>query len=182
MTDHNTLQMQHADRRLEGREFLEPVLSMSEYCTVALHDDPYPYIVPMNMGYEWDETGLRLYLHMAAKGHRIDLIKRDPHVCVNVCTFLDRCGYRQYRNEGHDYRSITVFGTARILEPKDEEEFLHGLNVLAVQHGRAPVKKVVPDFERRLRILEVTAEQITGKAQYPISDTKDLPIPPNMEK
>ena len=180
MTDHNTLPMQHADRRLTGKEYLEPLLLMNEYCTLAFYDEPYPYIVPMNQGYEWTEDGLILYLHMAPEGHRIDLIRKNPKVAVNICVWRDRRGYPAVKNENHDYRSITIFGTAEIIEgEKDPEAFLHGLNVFATQHGRKAILKYTKSLGDSMHILKVTAEQITGKAQYPIDSPEELVMPEN---
>ena len=180
MTIHKNLTMYHEDRRIKDPTIIHSILGMSEVCTVAIHDEPWPYIVPMNYGYEWDEDGkLIIWLHMAVRGHRIDLISQDPHVAVNVNVFMDRVGHKAYRNESHDYRSVSVFGKAEIIMPDREEEDLHGLECLCKNTGRyrGPLK-MTDDWRNRLRILKVTADEVTAKAQYPISTEEEAAMPP----
>lgn len=91
MTGHRKLQMNHEDRRITEPEYIRVILDKNNVCTVAMQDEPYPYVVPMNYGYVWEEE-LVLYMHMADRGHRLDQLGRDPHVTCNVHLFLDRFG------------------------------------------------------------------------------------------
>ncbi len=175
MTDHNQLIMYHEDRRITDPEIIKAILDMNSICTAALLDEPYPYIVPMNYGYVWEQR-LILYLHMARQGHKVGLIRKDPHISCNINVFLDRFGKKQYRKEGHDYRSVSVFGKAEIITANEPQEFLKGLNALQKNNGR-PLLKRVPKSEELL-VLRVKAEQVTAKAQYPVSDISEAEIPP----
>ena len=69
MTDHTNLKMHREKVRVSDKKMLCAILDMQETCCVALHDEPYPYIVQMNFGYEWGSADL-LFPH----GHR-----RAPH-------------------------------------------------------------------------------------------------------
>ena len=66
--------------RISDKEMLYAILDREESCSVALHDEPYPYVVPMNYGYTWDDK-LIFYFHMAIEGHRIELIKKKSPRC-----------------------------------------------------------------------------------------------------
>ena len=177
MTDHTRLQMHREKVRIRDKEMLKRILDLEECCCVALHDEPYPYIVPMNYGYTWDDQ-LVFYFHMAIQGHRIDLIRKNPLVAVSVSSFLDRVGNSPYRNETHDYRSVTAYGKAQIITPQQEKEYLHGLSVLNMHTGRPPVKQITSVMRERLYVLKITADIVTGKAQYPISSPQEVPMPP----
>ena len=181
MTDHTSLKMHREKVRVSDKKMLCAILDMQETCCVALHDKPYPYIVPMNFGYEWEEQ-LTFYFHMAIEGHRIEQIKQNPHVAVSVWSFLDRVGYDSYRKETHDYRSVTAYGTAEIITPEQEEEYIHGLSVLCMHTGRPAIKGITTEMINRLFVLKITADIVTGKAQYPISTVEEVPIPPNHKK
>ena len=76
MTDHTNLKMHREKVRVSDKKMLCAILDMQETCCVALHDEPYPYIVPMNFGYEWEDQ-LIFYFHMAIEGHRIEQIKKE---------------------------------------------------------------------------------------------------------
>ena len=174
---HQNMTMYHEPRRVTDRAMLCDMLDLSCCCTLALHDEPWPYIVPMNFGYEWEEGSdtPTFYLHMATRGHRLSLIEKDPHVALNVSVFYDRHGKKAYRNENHDYRSVNAFGI--ISEITNEEEAIHALGRICVQSGRPNIVRI-PSGERvRMRLFKVEADIVTGKAQYPISTREEVPMP-----
>ena len=160
MTDHSKLTMCHADRRVSDLKYLIEMLKLNEFCTVAFHDEPFPYVVPMNAGFEWNEgEPLTAWLHMAVRGHRLDLIQKNPNCALNVSTWLDRVRHKRYRKEPHDYRSVTIFGKAEIISADTPEEYLHGLGILAEQHNLPlPALKISPF--RHLKIKK------TGKSHF----------------
>ena len=95
MTDHTTLKMHREKVRVSDKEMLCSILDQEEICSVALHDEPYPYVMPMNYGYTWDDK-LIFYFHMAIEGHRIELIKKNPLVAVSGSSFWGRVGHSSY--------------------------------------------------------------------------------------
>lgn len=175
MTDHTKLKMNHEDRRITEPELIQWILDRNPVCTVAMQDWPYPYIVPMNYGYVWEEK-LVLYMHMAGKGHRLELLKENPCVACSISMFLDRAGKKKYKKEGHDYRSVTVFGKAEAVTKEDPEEFLKGLNALCRNTGRPPLRRIPGNGN--LLVMKVTADIVTAKAQYPVQDIGEIPMPP----
>ena len=61
--------MRRKDREITGRENIEPILQACKVCRVAMTGtDGWPYVIPMNFGYTWDEDGLTLYFHGGVKG------------------------------------------------------------------------------------------------------------------
>lgn len=181
MTDHNELKMHHEARRIRDKETISSILSRCSVATVSLHDEPYPYAVAMNYGFEWEDAPV-FYFHMAVDGHRLRLLEKDPHVALNICEFLDRRGYAAYRNENHDYRSVHAFGTAEIITGKQEAEFLHGMNVLLRNNGRPPMKRVTDDLKKSMLIMKVPADCITAKAQYPLEGAEEAVMPENTKR
>ena len=180
MTDHNNLKMAHEERRIKEPELIRAVLDMTNVCAVALHDEPYPYVVPMNYGYVWEEDGLTLYMHMGVQGHRIDLIRENPHVTCNIQVFLDRWGTKKYRGEGHDYRSVTVYGKAEILTAEDPKEFIKALNALCAATGRPRVTKAPKS--KSLYMMRVKADVVTAKSQYEITKPEEVAMPALLPK
>lgn len=168
--------MYHEDRKILDREMLCAILDQSSTCCVGLHDTPYPYVVPMNFGYTWDkEEGLVIYLHMAQRGHRLSLLAQDPHVGITVYTFYDRRGKKNFRGEAHDYRSVMVFGVAE--EITEEADALMALNQVCLHTGRKGIKQIPPSERPRMRLFRVRAQEVIGKAQYPIAAVDEVPIP-----
>lgn len=53
MTDHSTLKMHREEVRVSDKEMLKAILDRCHTVVVGLHDEPYPYVVPRNLWYEW---------------------------------------------------------------------------------------------------------------------------------
>ena len=149
MADHTTLKMHREKVRVSDKEMLCAILDLEESCSVALHDEPYPYVVPMNYGYTWDDK-LIFYFHMAIEGHRIELIKKKPLVAVSVSSFLGRVGHSSYKNEMHDYRSVTAYSKTEIISPEEGEEYLYGMSVLCLHTGCPAIKHITTEMFNRL--------------------------------
>ncbi len=78
-----------------------------------------------------------------------------------------------YRNEKQDYRSVSVFGRLEIIE--EEEERKNALNAICRQTG-APLLRRVPKNGNPV-VLRLRADQITAKAQYPLSGISEIEMP-----
>ena len=177
MTDHRNVKMTLAAREVKDRALIEEILKMTAVCTVAMHDEPYPYVVPMNYGFEWNDE-LTFYLHMPRRGLRLELLRKDPRVTLTTYTFLDRIGYKPYRGHDHDFRSVFVFGTADLLDPTENpEEFLHAAQVFCNYNKRYDIVEITKPM-RALYMLRVKADIVRCKADYPISTLEEVPIPP----
>lgn len=171
--------MVFADRELKEKEMLRAVIDMCHVCSIGFHDEPYPYVVPVNFGYVWESEPLMLYIHGArADGHMRKLMAQDNRVCAQMNKFIDRNLDASYRGENHDYRSVTVFG--RMEEVEEEAEYVAALNAIRVHNDRSPIFCKAPKALRdQLCIWRITAEEITGKAQYPVSSVAEIEMPPH---
>lgn len=57
--------MRRSDREITDFQELITVMRGCDVCRLALHDEPYPYILPLNFGLEVDGETVRLYFHGA---------------------------------------------------------------------------------------------------------------------
>ena len=129
------------DRILTDRARIEEVLAQAKVLRLGVVDEGRSYVVPLHYGYEWVEAegkaSLVFYAHGAAEGRKIEVLKKNPKVFVEIdydmtvvandpdipCTF------------GAEYASLMGDATATILT--DTEEKIHGLKVLMkTQTGR----------------------------------------------
>ena len=78
--------MRRKDREIFGRDQIEPILQECKVCRIAMIADGKPYVIPMNFGYTWNDTGLTLYFHSGLKGKKIDALKADPRICFEMDT------------------------------------------------------------------------------------------------
>ena len=152
--------MRKKEREIKDKAILEQLLMQSRICRLGLYDGKWPYVVPVNMGYE---PG-RIYFHSSKKGKKMDILRTNPNVCfeldadVEIVTGEKPCDWTTY------YKSIIGFGTAVILE--DEEEKLAGLKVIMRRHG-GPADGFKPEVVPVTAVVRIDITSMTGKANPP---------------
>jgi hypothetical protein len=116
--------MRRKEQEITDKKEIEKILHHGDICRVALFDDDYPYIVPVNYGYQ---DGC-LYFHSAPHGKKIELITKNPKVGFELETDLllvkaaTACGWSMR------YKSIIGYGTARVLS--DRVEVISALDII----------------------------------------------------
>lgn len=122
--------MRKSERELKSFDELVDVLQRCDTIRLGIHDEPYPYIVPLSFGLEVVDGVIHLYIHGAQEGKKHDLIAKDPHVCVEA----DIC--HRFVDTGHsittEYESVIGYGT---VEKVFAEEAVKGLDLLLAHCG-----------------------------------------------
>ena len=80
--------MRRKDRQITDRALISGMLDMTEILHIAVKNEPFPYIVPVNFGYEFRADELVFYFHSAKEGMKLDLLRADPRVAVNAAAFV----------------------------------------------------------------------------------------------
>jgi uncharacterized protein len=87
---------------------VEDLLASEKICRMALNDDPQPYIIALDYLY----LDGKLYFHLADYGRKMEMIKRDPHVSVEIDNFCNSTG---------DFATITLMGQIKRVTNKAEK-------------------------------------------------------------
>lgn len=151
--------MRRSDREITDRNEMINVMKRCDVCRLALNDEGYPYILPLNFGMEADEEKIVLYFHGADKGRKYELIERDNRV-----SFEMDCAHRLVVDEGRGHCTMeyeSVIGRGRV-EMVPEEEKCEALRSLMRQYHPENVnfdERVMP----RTRVFKLTVEEMTGK-------------------
>jgi nitroimidazol reductase NimA-like FMN-containing flavoprotein (pyridoxamine 5'-phosphate oxidase superfamily) len=148
--------MRRREREIRDEAGVLEILEKGLVCRLGLYDGQYPYVVPMNYGYR---NG-RVYFHCAREGRKIDILKTNDRVCIEVD--IDT---RVVRGETPcrwtaKYRSVIGFGRARILD--DEREKKAGLDVIMAHYGGDGGEYDEKSLQRT-SLIEVVLENMTGK-------------------
>lgn len=138
-------------------EQIDSLLKRENVLRLGLAVDNKPYIVPLNYGYK---NGV-FYVHCAKEGKKIDMIKKNDLVCVEVegaselVTGDIACKYTM------NFESVIGYGQATILESKDDVK--EGLDVLMAQFSDLPFtynEKVMA----KVSIIKITMDELVGKS------------------
>ena len=153
--------MRRKDREIRDSVELERIIDSAKFLHLGLMDREYPYVVPLHYGYELENGKWVFYMHGAKEGRKLDLIRANPNVCIELETEAElisggdvACRY------GSSYASVIGIGKAKILE--ETEEKIHGLQLL-MQHQTGRDFSFTEQMAAGVAVIRVTLQKIAGK-------------------
>lgn len=161
--------MRKKDREITDRGELLDLLGRNIVLRLGLCRDNIPYVVPLNYGWEEADGRLFLYMHSAAEGEKLDMLRENPNACFEIDCSLRLLSGKNPGEYTMGYESIIGFGRMELLT--DEAEKRHGLTVL--------MKSVAPHIEKPAfpaQLVQITAvlrlevASFTGKRYKPNRD------------
>ncbi|MEL7646365.1 MAG: pyridoxamine 5'-phosphate oxidase family protein [Anaerolineaceae bacterium] len=149
--------MRRITQQLSETEALDMLKSGSSGVMALAGDEGYPYAVPLSYAY----CEGKLYFHVAKSGHKLDAIARNDKVsfCVIQKDEVIPADFTTH------YRSVIVFGRARILT--DEAEKRRALRLLVEKYSPGFLAEGEAEITRsweRFHALELRIEHMSGKA------------------
>ena len=153
--------MRRKDREVTDIKEILRIIDKAKVLRLGLFDGDYPYIVPLHYGYVFTDDTLIFYMHGAKEGHKIDLIQRDPHVCIELdCDIELVSGGDTACQYGSTFAS--VIGQGQIILVSDEAEKIKGLQLLMKnQTGRDFV--ITAQMAEAVAVMKVTIARFTAK-------------------
>ena len=158
------MQMRRMDRAVLSQEGMLDLISKCKVVRLAIHDEPYPYLVALNFGYETVDGKLTFYFHSAKRGRKIDLLQKNPKVCFELdCEHALKEGEIACKY-GFYYESVVGVGEVRFLEAHEEKAAALAC-IMRHQSG-----KEFSFGEREtggIHVMALTVEEAKGKAHRP---------------
>ena len=120
--------MTRREREITDENERRELLENCEYLHLGLVDKGMPYVVPLNYGVEYVGDKIRIYLHGAKTGRKLDIIREN-----SACCFTMERGTQAFEGKvacqyGMAYECLMGMGNVYIVD--DEDEKMHGLHVL----------------------------------------------------
>ena len=155
--------MRRNDREVTDIGEILEIVDKAKILHLGLFDGEYPYVVPLHFGYEWTDGALTLFLHSALEGHKLDLIRDNPHVSIALeCGVSLLSGGDIPCRYGAAYRSVVGRGTAEIV--RDSQEKIRGLTLLMRnQTGRD--FGIDENMAASVAVIKVDVKDLTAKAR-----------------
>lgn len=156
--------MRRSDREVIEFSDLISIIQKCDVCRIALNDDGYPYILPLNFGIYATDGKVTLFFHSATEGYKTELLKRD-----NRASFEMDCNHKlqYFADKGYctfAYESIVGRGHIRILEGEEKAFALQKLMDHYHAEGDAYFN---PAAMPRTLVYALEVEQMTGKRKEP---------------
>ena len=157
--------MRRKDREVTELNDILKIVDKAQILHLGLFDDVYPYIVPLHYGYDYDEKSgaIIFYMHGAQAGHKLDLIKQSPNVCVELeCDIELVSGGEIPCKYGSTYASVIGCGKAEIVE--DSQEKIQGLKLLMVNQTGHDFN-IDEIMASSVVVMKVTVNNFTAKSR-----------------
>lgn len=148
--------MRRADRERDS-SFALQVIDSCEYGVAAISTgEETPYCIPLSLV----RVGEELYFHCALEGRKLDLLRKNPKVCI---TFVE---YNQSAEDAFTtyFRCAVVEGTAyEVTEQADKIAALRALCEKLTPANMADFDNAIERSLSRTGVWGIHMDQITGK-------------------
>ena len=152
--------MRKSNRAVYEKAELTKMIEQCDVCRMALYDGEFPYIVPLNFGFEVKELFV-LYFHCATVGRKLDMMRKNNKVGFEMDSShglkMDETACECSMN----YQSIIGEGEIFIVENQDER--IRGLNMIMKKYGRTEDLHYHSEILSRTVVLKLVVSEICGK-------------------
>lgn len=156
--------MRQKNREVTDITEIIEIIKRCDVCRIALNDDGFPYILPLNFGLRTDGSKISFIFHSALEGTKVDLIRKD-----NRASFEMDCKHQlqYFEDQGYctmAYESVIGKGHIRILDEAEKEYALREI----MNHYHADKNAYFnPAAISRTLVYVLDVESITSKRKLP---------------
>ena len=153
--------MRRTDRELTEKSEILEILSKCQVMRLGIYSPDYPYVVPMNFGYDSNGHSLTLWFHCSKEGTKLDLISQNSKVgfeadCSHNLIFGEKaCNFTM------EYESVMGSGTITICSKIEDKR--KGLKAIMRQYVPDGQYEFSDDELSALCVLRLDVSSITGK-------------------
>lgn len=163
--------MRRKDREITDFHEIMNIINKCDTCRVALFDEEYPYIVPLNFGVDVQDEQVYFYFHCANQGTKLDLIKRNNKVTFEMDCEHNILLYQERMSCTMGYASVIGHGE---MEFVDEDDKFNALKII-MRHYHSEDFKFNTDMIKATTVLRLKVKDMTGKRRnnlHPEEKTK----------
>ncbi len=158
--------MRRSDREVKDFKDIIGIMKKCDVCRIALNNNGYPYILPLNFGMKVENDSVELYFHGANKGTKYELIQADNRV-----SFEMDCEHRLVTEIERgactmEYESVIGQGLIEIVPEEEKENALH----LLMCHYHQDAFPFDKSYMPATTILKLVVENMSGKRRMKKND------------
>lgn len=155
--------MRRSDREIKDFDSIVAVMEKCDVCRLALNNDGYPYILPLNFGLAVADGRIELYFHGAMEGLKYELMERDGRAGFEM-----DCAHRLVTDQKGEscsctmeYESVIGRGHIEILPDKEK----HGALQSLMEHYHEDTLPFSEAVAAKTKVFKLVVESVTGKAR-----------------
>ncbi len=150
--------MELRNRQINKIPDMEAIINEADVCSMAMVNGDKPYLLPFNFAYQ-SQT---IFFHCDIKGFKLDLLKKNPAVCINFNTGNEL--FHRHKQVGCSwgmkFKSVIAYGGIEFIEDYDEKYSVMKLFMLKYagedyEFSEPSIKNVI--------VMKVKVREFTGK-------------------
>ncbi len=154
--------MRRKDKEITDIGEILEIVAKCKFCRLGLSENNFPYIVPLNYGFSYDDGRLILYFHGATEGRKIDIVRKNNNACFEIDCDTKLIEGEKACNYGYEFKSVIGFGKIVFLDTVDEK--VAGLNrLMKHQTGKDTVYDFNDDELKNVVVFKMAVEEFSGK-------------------
>ena len=155
--------MRRKDREITDHAAMLDILNRCDTLRIGIMGPEYPYVVPVSFGVIVEEDRPVVYFHCAREGLKLELLRKNPRVCVEGDIFIKT----EPTDHGITTRYESVIGTGICEILTEEAACIRGLRAITEHYGYAGY-----DLEKCrglafLHVCRIPLDTLSGKHNLP---------------
>ncbi|GAF35834.1 pyridoxamine 5'-phosphate oxidase family protein [Lentilactobacillus farraginis] len=157
--------MRRTDREVTDIEQIKSILEDADVIQLGIRTADYPYVVPTNYGYEFDDDNkLTLFLHGAPVGRKRELIAKDGRIGFAIETPGQLLYPKDpaHQTPSFKYRSVMGSGLAELVD--DLKQKRHALQQIVRHEAGHEWADLPVEAVAHVGIIRINVNNYTAKA------------------
>ena len=154
--------MRRADREVTDRNAILEIMKNCDCLHLALMDGDFPYVIPMNFGFEDDGEHLTIYFHGAKEGKKLGLIAANPHAAFSMSCSHELIPGKVACATTFKYMSVCGKGLVTMV---DGDERMHALSAIMKQYDPEKEYTFEEKHTNAVTVFKMNVESFTGKSR-----------------
>ena len=152
--------MRRKDREITDLSRINELLSGCRVCRMAMCHGNRPYVVALNFGYTEENGQFTFYFHSAHEGRKLDILKANPAVCLELDWSGEVVGSNNPCAYGYQFASVIAEGNVEFLNNHQDKEY--ALNRLML-HMTGKEFDFTPQMTENVCVYKVKADSLSCK-------------------
>lgn len=149
--------MRRKDKAIKDHDEILHILTSNTICHLAMCRNNSPYVVALSYGYK----NMHLYIHSAAEGKKITILKENPAVFFEISDSYELSGEKEACTYTLNYRCCMGKGHAEIITDPHKKE--QALNIIMAQHTGKTQWQYPKDMLHRTTVIDIYINELSGK-------------------
>lgn len=156
--------MRRKDREANDFSQIKEIIAECDVIRLGFSDGEFPYIVPVNFGYEIENQQIYFYIHGALEGKKLELIKKS-----GICSFEMDCAHAiellpELKNVTMRYKCLMGKAKIEILAEADKQ---HGIDMLMGRYAETKNFAYDKKAADHIMVAKLTVLEYSGKINAP---------------